>query len=293
MKDVFYFTHDANAQHDPKTMHLIDDLGPAGYGIYWMLLEAMRTEESYRLPLDRLTNYARRFNSDLETLKKVIHDFDLFVIEDNEFFSPSFIRRMEEMNERRNYRSQNGKKGGRPLKDNLQAQNPVIQNDKELEKADEKLNESYEKANEKLNHKLNHKLNESYEKALKEKKEKKGNKVNKGKEEEQNPPPSPEKQNPPPSLEKIKTFLSEQEIRIPGLAEKFRRWHANKNWQGIVSETDWQLRILEWAANDLQEVKNKIGEINEAHKQSNAGSGTNPRPKPTISEIRSRYDGVR
>ena len=33
-KDAYYFSHDANAQDDPKCMLLIDQMGLEGYGIF-------------------------------------------------------------------------------------------------------------------------------------------------------------------------------------------------------------------------------------------------------------------
>lgn len=121
-KDVFYFPHDSNAQNDPKVMTLIDELGPGGVGIYWMLLECLREQETYKLPFKHINLYARRWNADPTIIAKVIQDFELFEVEDGYFFSPSFLRRMQEMNEARAQKAMAGRKGGfaKAKKDNPQ-----------------------------------------------------------------------------------------------------------------------------------------------------------------------------
>ena len=51
-KDAYYFPHDSNATEDPKMMLLIDELGMEGYGIFWMLLEALRNQKGVYLITD-------------------------------------------------------------------------------------------------------------------------------------------------------------------------------------------------------------------------------------------------
>ena len=59
-KDAYYFSHDANAQDDPKCMVLIDQLGMEGYGIFWALIEKLRNESNYKLPLAIVGSLATR-----------------------------------------------------------------------------------------------------------------------------------------------------------------------------------------------------------------------------------------
>ena len=47
-----WFPHDADAAFDPKCRLVIRSLGPAGYGRYWLLMEALATEEGHALRAD-------------------------------------------------------------------------------------------------------------------------------------------------------------------------------------------------------------------------------------------------
>jgi len=85
-KDAYYFSHDANAQDDPKCMVLIDQLGMEGYGIFWALVEKLRAEKEYKLPLMTLESFARRWGTSKEKVNTVVKNFGLFTIENDEFF---------------------------------------------------------------------------------------------------------------------------------------------------------------------------------------------------------------
>lgn len=99
-KDAYYFSHDANSQDDPKCMLLIDQLGMEGYGIFWALIERLRQEKEYKLPLIILPSLARRWATTAENVKIVVSNFDLFVIEDDYFYSKRLLRSMNEKTEK-------------------------------------------------------------------------------------------------------------------------------------------------------------------------------------------------
>ena len=52
-KDAVYFSHDSNARRDPKILSLRSLWGAEGYGWWWMVVEMLREQNSYRLSLDR------------------------------------------------------------------------------------------------------------------------------------------------------------------------------------------------------------------------------------------------
>ena len=99
-KDAYYFSHDSNAQDDPKCMLLIDQLGMEGYGIFWGLIEKLRAEKDYRLPLSIASAFARRWCTSKEKVETVITKFDLFKIDGNDFFSIRLLRSMQEKSEK-------------------------------------------------------------------------------------------------------------------------------------------------------------------------------------------------
>jgi hypothetical protein len=96
MKDTFYFTHDYNTRSDSKVTKLLAKHGMRGYGLFWSIIEDLYNNANVlRLDYDCLA-YALR--EDVEVIKSVIHDFDLFVFEDDNFGSKSVQQRLEERN---------------------------------------------------------------------------------------------------------------------------------------------------------------------------------------------------
>ena len=110
-KDSFYFPHDSNAKDDPKCMKLIYKLGLEGYGIYWVLVEALREQTDYKYPVDLIPVLAQRFNSTEDKFNSVLRDFDLFEFDDKCFYSDSLMERMRDINDMREKRRQSGIKG--------------------------------------------------------------------------------------------------------------------------------------------------------------------------------------
>lgn len=97
-KDAYYFPHDSNAKDDPKCMMLIEQLGLEGYGIFWVLVETLRDQPNYKYPLALLPAIARRYNTTFEKVKTVVYNYNLFQIEDPDFFSISLNSRMKSAN---------------------------------------------------------------------------------------------------------------------------------------------------------------------------------------------------
>jgi hypothetical protein len=99
-KDAYYFSHDANAQDDPKCMILIDQLGMEGYGIFWALIEKLRSEKDYKLPFTVLPSLARRWGTSKEKVESVVKLYSLFSVIDDQFFSERLMRSMNEKSEK-------------------------------------------------------------------------------------------------------------------------------------------------------------------------------------------------
>lgn len=111
-KDSYYFPHDSNAKDDPKCMLLIEQRGLEGYGTFWILIELLRDQPTYRFPLKLIPAIARKYKTSVKKMESVIRDYNLFKIENEEFFySNSLINRMSEFNRVKESRSQAGQKG--------------------------------------------------------------------------------------------------------------------------------------------------------------------------------------
>lgn len=101
-KDAYYFSHDANAQQDPKIIRLVMELGMQGYGIFWSVVEHLRNDEDYKLNLSDCSAIAFQSHCDAKDVERVITEFDLFEVSENEdFWSKSLLIRMQEMNVKR------------------------------------------------------------------------------------------------------------------------------------------------------------------------------------------------
>jgi len=97
-KDTYYFSHDYNCRNDEKIKRLLRKHGMSGYGIFWSIVEDLYNN-SNQLMLD-YEGIAYDLRSDIETIKSIINDFDLFMIEDNIFGSKSIENRIQERSEK-------------------------------------------------------------------------------------------------------------------------------------------------------------------------------------------------
>ena len=105
-KNAYYFPHDSNARHDPKILKMRSHYKLEGLGLYWALIEMMREQEDYYLPIDEdsLQGYALDLNCQIETLNSFIKDcisnYNLFQSDNNIIWSDSLIRRMSSFDEK-------------------------------------------------------------------------------------------------------------------------------------------------------------------------------------------------
>ena len=98
-------------------------------GIYVMLLLHLRTKDNYEAsctPL-LLRAFARRHDLELDMLEKVLHDYNLFEVDEERqtFRAPYLDRVMQRLEEKWRMDTENGKKGGRPKKRAKCAETPA------------------------------------------------------------------------------------------------------------------------------------------------------------------------
>jgi hypothetical protein len=91
-KDAYYFPHFCNARNDNKILKLRRILGLDGYAIYFMLLEVLREQTAFRYPLSGLDELAFEFRASKEVIGSIVTNFELFEIDDDDFFSPKQIQ---------------------------------------------------------------------------------------------------------------------------------------------------------------------------------------------------------
>lgn len=122
----YYFSHDINANDDPKITAMISELGMISYAWWWILIEKLAAADDYKLPLKKytfvaldnklrmndeqiLTSVQQVFNKNQHVLEQnsmcsfcsflliylLIHDYELLDCDDEYFWSPSLTRRLE------------------------------------------------------------------------------------------------------------------------------------------------------------------------------------------------------
>jgi len=104
-----YFNHDSNARNDLKLIRLRKAGGFEYYGIYFAILELLFSEEN-KMCLDDYETLAFGLQCDTDKLRAVIEDFDLFIIENNCFYSKRLFNHIEEINNKSSKASTSAKK---------------------------------------------------------------------------------------------------------------------------------------------------------------------------------------
>lgn len=115
-KESFYFSHDCGACRDLKIIKLRRKFGWEGYGVFWAVIEALRETSNYEISLEDADDLLFEFG-----IKREIFDYlfkcGLLTKEGNVFYSESLKRRMDLKECRIKTNRENGKKGGRPKKE--------------------------------------------------------------------------------------------------------------------------------------------------------------------------------
>lgn len=93
-KNTAYFTHDYNASNDTKILFLRQELGMEGYGIFWYIVEQL-AQAGGRLPMKIIPIIAMQTQVTQPKIHAIVTAYDLFVIEDGEFFSSRLCKHLE------------------------------------------------------------------------------------------------------------------------------------------------------------------------------------------------------
>ena len=111
MKDLQYITHDLGARNDPKLLNLQMRMGGAGLAIFWCLVEMLWENDGY-LPTDyEAIAFSLRW-AKASDVKRVVNEFELFIVEEDRFWSRSALERINQKKDRIRVRSEAGRLGG-------------------------------------------------------------------------------------------------------------------------------------------------------------------------------------
>lgn len=94
MKETYFFSHDYNARQDPKMQEVLMDMGVAGLGIYWCVVEQLY-EQGGQMPLSAIKAIAFTLHAPIEDVRKLIESYGLFDNDGEMFWSHAVSRRLE------------------------------------------------------------------------------------------------------------------------------------------------------------------------------------------------------
>lgn len=90
-KDAYYFPHFSNARNDAKLIKVRRILGLEGYAIYFMLLEILREQKEFKYPISGIEDLSFDWHVSKEKILSVITQFELFQVDELNFFSSNLI----------------------------------------------------------------------------------------------------------------------------------------------------------------------------------------------------------
>lgn len=120
-EDTYYFSHDYNVRTDKKIKKLLFKWGMLGYGVYWAIVEDL-----YNNANALGTHYdaiAYDLRVEVEMVKSIINDFELFVIDGEIFGSLSVQSRLEKRDTKKRIGSESAHKRWNKNKPNGNNQN--------------------------------------------------------------------------------------------------------------------------------------------------------------------------
>lgn len=100
MKKDQYIPHEVSMRHTTEVMNLIEKEGVTGYGIYWAIMEYLRTQDNYIGDFRVLKNLARQLKVRPSKMLKILCEYDLFVYNDFTFYSPKLVDLMKGFDDR-------------------------------------------------------------------------------------------------------------------------------------------------------------------------------------------------
>ena len=101
MKKDYYFPHEIRTRNDEAVMELIECEGASGYGIYWALMEYLRTQEGYVGKIIAVKTIARQMRTKPYKVDSVLRNYGLFIVTDKTFRSAKLEFVMKPLDDKR------------------------------------------------------------------------------------------------------------------------------------------------------------------------------------------------
>ena len=101
MKKDQYIPHEVSMRNTTEVMHLIEKEGMAGYGIYWAIMEYLRTQDDYVGDVRVLKSLSRQLKTSVERLLRILKNYGLFDMADFTFRSRKLEAVMKPLEDKR------------------------------------------------------------------------------------------------------------------------------------------------------------------------------------------------
>ena len=101
MKKDLYILHEVSMRNTSEVMNLIEHEGMAGYGIYWAMMEYLRTQDDYIGDMRVLRSLARQLKTSVERLLRILKSYGLFEVADYTFRSRKLETVMKPLDDKR------------------------------------------------------------------------------------------------------------------------------------------------------------------------------------------------
>ena len=101
MKKDQYIPHEVSMRNTTEVMNLIEHEGMAGYGIYWALMEYLRTQDDYTGDVRVLRSLARQLKTSTDRLLRILKSYGLFEVTDYAFRSQKLETVMKPLDDKR------------------------------------------------------------------------------------------------------------------------------------------------------------------------------------------------
>ena len=132
MKKDQYIPHDVSMRSNAEVFNMVEAEGAAGYGIYWGILEYLRSQNNYQGDIRAIKGIARQLKCRIDKAVRVLENYDLFVIENTTFYSTDLIEKMQPLEKKR------------AQKRTTQSKESVLQNEQTLSEKSISLSENKE-----------------------------------------------------------------------------------------------------------------------------------------------------
>ena len=139
MKKDQYSPHDVSMRSNSDVFHMVETEGAAGYGLYWGIMEYLRSQNNYRGDIRAIKGIARQLKCRIDKAIRVLEDYGLFVIENATFYSPHLIEKMLPLEKKRAQR-----RTSKPMENVSQNEQTLSQNEQTLSEKTNSLSQNEE-----------------------------------------------------------------------------------------------------------------------------------------------------